>query len=90
MSRQIHIPNVKSISQRTTEKVRKPEWTDTEWTDRRRDRRTDRLTDGEETYSPPGFTGRGLKWNRSILTKSDFFFVNASYQLSEKNTPYFC
>ena len=30
------------------------------------------------------------KWNRIILTEIDNFFVNASYQLSEKNTPYFC
>ena len=29
------------------------------------------------------------KWNRSILTESNIF-VNASHELSEKNTPYFC
>ena len=29
------------------------------------------------------------KWNRSILTESNIF-VNALYQLSEKNMPYFC
>ena len=29
------------------------------------------------------------KWNRSIITESNIF-INASYQLSEKNTPDFC
>ena len=42
----IHILNFKSISQRTTEKSQ--------------ENRVDRQTDGEETYSPPGFTDRGL------------------------------
>ena len=32
-----------------TEKVWKTEWTDTEWTDRQTDGRTDRVTDDEET-----------------------------------------
>ena len=68
MSRQIHIPNFNSISQRTTEKS--PEnrvdghqvdwWTDRQiyWLKLQKD--------SKETYSPPGFTGRGLKtiWKR--------------------------
>ena len=53
MWRQIHIPNFKSISQRTTEKSsenrvdgHRVDWLTT-------DRQMDRLTDDEEIYSPP-------------------------------------
>ena len=45
MSRQIHIPNFKSISQRTFEKVRKTEWTDGQ---------TDRRTDGQRAGGQEG------------------------------------
>ena len=60
MSRQIHIPNLKSISQSTTEKSSENQvdghWVDwrTDWQrDGRTDGQTDWLTDSEETYSPP-------------------------------------
>ena len=63
MSREIHIPNFKSLSQSATEKkIGKPSgqtpsgltdrWTDAR-TDRQTDGQTDRLAVGEETYSPP-------------------------------------
>ena len=56
MSRQIHIPNFKSISERTTEKS-----SENRVDGHRVDWLTDGQTDGEETWSPPGFTGRGLR-----------------------------
>ena len=60
-------------------KVQKTEWKDTKLTDERTDGQTDRVTDGEETYSPPGFTSRGLKSIKASIIMTVHFNVHEIY-----------